>query len=396
MEFMIKATHAREGVVTLQLDAIDAADAQSQAQARGYAVLSVKASSLRYGLTLRGRTKFPLSLFSQEFLALLRAGLAVVEGLEALAAKEQQPENRQLLERVLAQLYEGKTLSQALGQQPKAFTPLYVAIVRASENTGDLPEALDRFIAYQGQLDLVRKKIISASIYPAILILVGGLVTLFLMAYVVPRFSQIYQDLGDNLPWLSQVLLQWGQLLQQHGTAVLLTTLSLLAAMLFAATRPALQTLAGQVVWRIPALGERMRVYQLARFYRTLGMLLRGGVPVVAAMEMASGLLPAALAAQLQLAAQAIRTGQPMSAAFAANGLTTPVALRLLAVGERTGDMGKMLEHVASFYDEDMARWVDWFTKLFEPLLMAIIGVMIGTIVVLMYMPVFELAGSIE
>lgn len=396
MEFTIKATHAREGIVTLTLDAIDAADATSQAQARGYAVLSVKTSGTTQSFSLRGRAKFPLTLFSQEFLALLRAGLAVVEALEALAAKEQQHENRQILDRTLALLYEGKTLSQALGQQPKAFPPLYIAIVRASENTGDLPEALDRYIAYQGQLDLVRKKIISASIYPVILMLVGGLVTLFLMAYVVPRFSQIYEDLGDNLPWLSQMLLQWGQLLQQHGTAVLLVTLALLALILFAATRPQLRTLAGQVVWRIPSLGERMRVYQLARFYRTLGMLLRGGVPVVAAMEMASGLLPAALAAQLQLAAQAIRTGQPMSVAFEANGLTTPVALRLLAVGERTGDMGKMLEHVASFYDEDMARWVDWFTKLFEPLLMAFIGVMIGTIVVLMYMPVFELAGSIE
>jgi general secretion pathway protein F len=139
-----------------------------------------------------------------------------------------------------------------------------------------------------------------------------------------------------------------------------------------------------------------MHIYQLARFYRTLAMLLKGGIPVVTALDMVSGLLQPVLQGRLKLASLAIREGQPISRAMEAQELTTPVALRMLRVGERTGNMGEMMERIAGFYDEEMARWVEWFTKLFEPVLMALIGLVIGVIVILMYMPVFDLAGSIQ
>jgi general secretion pathway protein F len=161
-------------------------------------------------------------------------------------------------------------------------------------------------------------------------------------------------------------------------------------------TRPGFRQSVMRALWRIPAIGERIRVYQLARFYRTLGMLLRGGIPIVTALEMVSGLLDNALRVQLAKASDCIREGQPISFAMETYGLTTPVALRLLRVGEHTGGMGEMTERIANFYDEEMARWVDWFTRLFEPLLMAFIGLVIGGIVILMYFPIFELAGSIQ
>jgi general secretion pathway protein F len=125
-------------------------------------------------------------------------------------------------------------------------------------------------------------------------------------------------------------------------------------------------------------------------------MLLRGGTPVVTAIDMTSGMLAPALKPGLAKAREAIRTGHSISEAMADNGLTTPVALRMLRVGERSGRMDQMMERIASFLDEEVARWVEWFTRLFEPLLMAFIGVIIGLVVVLMYMPVFELAGSIQ
>ena len=139
-----------------------------------------------------------------------------------------------------------------------------------------------------------------------------------------------------------------------------------------------------------------MHVYQLARFYRTLAMLLKGGIPVVTALDMVSGLLQPALRGQLKLASNSIREGRTISQAMEAYELTTPVALRMLRVGERTGNMGEMMERIATFYDEEMARWVEWFTKMFEPLLMALIGAVIGLIVILMYMPIFDLAGSVQ
>jgi general secretion pathway protein F len=138
-----------------------------------------------------------------------------------------------------------------------------------------------------------------------------------------------------------------------------------------------------------------MKLYQLARFYRTIGMLLRGGMPVVAALQLGAELLHPALRGRLQTATRAIREGRPVSESMEANGLTTPVALRLLAVGEHGGDMGAMMDRIASFHDDEMARWVDWITRLVEPLLMAAIGLVIGAIVVLMYMPIFELAGAV-
>jgi len=168
------------------------------------------------------------------------------------------------------------------------------------------------------------------------------------------------------------------------------------AGLTYLAGRPTTKNWIMRRLWQIPAAGERMRIYQLARFYRTLGMLLGGGIAIVQAIKMVSDLLPPALRQDLAGAARKISEGRSISYAMETHQLATPVALRMLRVGERTGQMGEMMERIAAFHDEEMARWVEWFTRLFEPLLMAIIGVAIGAIVVLMYLPIFELAGSLK
>jgi general secretion pathway protein F len=300
------------------------------------------------------------------------------------------------LRQIIADLYEGRTLSYALQKFPADFPQLYVSTVRASERTGDLGEAMKRYIAYQEQVDFVRKKVVSASIYPLVLIGAGGLVTIFLMAYVVPRFSKIYEDIGTNLPFMSRLLLQWGKLLQAHSLLVLAAFAGIVGAVVYVASQPAARAWVMRRLWQIPAAGERMRIYQLARFYRTLGMLLAGGIAVVQAIKMVAELLPPALREDLAGAAGKISEGRSISFAMESHHLATPVALRMLRVGERTGQMGEMMERIAAFHDEEMARWVEWFTRLFEPLLMAVIGVVIGLIVVLMYLPIFELAGSLQ
>ncbi len=151
-----------------------------------------------------------------------------------------------------------------------------------------------------------------------------------------------------------------------------------------------------QLLWRIPSFGKRMRVFQLARFYRTLGMLLKGGTSIIVALESVIGLLDIAWQAKLQQASAAIKEGQPISLAMDQAGLTTPIALRMLRVGERGGKIGDMMERIAAFYDDELSRWIDWFTKLFEPILMLLIGLVIGVVVLLLYMPIFELAGNIQ
>jgi general secretion pathway protein F len=283
-----------------------------------------------------------------------------------------------------------------LEQQPLAFPILYVATIRASETTGNLTESLSRYIAYEQQIGLLKKKIISASIYPVLLMSVGGLVILFLLGFVVPKFSRIYEGTGGELPFLSQMLLAWGVFLENHGKEILIATVFIVIAIIVAVSRPTVRKWFGQLLWKIPTLGKRLRTYQLARFYRTLGMLLKAGTPIIPALQSVAGLLDNALLTSMKKTTIAINEGQPISQAMETAGLTTPVASRMLAVGERGGNIGDMMERVASFYDEELSRWIDWFTRLFEPILMLLIGLVIGVVVLLLYMPIFELAGNIQ
>jgi len=216
------------------------------------------------------------------------------------------------------------------------------------------------------------------------------------MGYVVPRFSSIYEDLGSELPFASRMLMHWGQFLDAHGYAVALGAICAVAGIAYAFTRPTVRAAIGARIARIPALGSRLHIYQLARLYRTVGMLQRGGTPMVTAMRMSAGLLSANLRPAFAAATQSVREGRSIGDAMEQHGLTTPVAARMLRVGERSGNMGEMMERIAAFYDEELSRWVNLATRLIEPALMSLIGVIIGGIVVLMYFPIFELAGSIK
>jgi general secretion pathway protein F len=301
-----------------------------------------------------------------------------------------------VIAQICSDLREGQTLSAALQRHPAIFPPIYIATVRASEMTGNLSEALSRYVAYQSKLNAVRDKVATASIYPLLLVGVGGLVFLFLMFYVVPSFSRIYEDLGSNLPIISVWMLQWGKLLEKHGMLVLAAIAVTIAALAYGLRIPASRRWLNAKLWRIPAVGERIRTYHLARFYRMVGMLLRGGTPIVTALNMAAGLLHPALRGPLVEATRSISEGRSISQSLDQVRLTTPVALRMLAIGERSGAMGDMMERIAVFHDEEIARWTDRFMRLFEPILMTFIGLVIGGIVILMYLPIFEIAGSIQ
>ncbi len=396
MRYEIMALRGAEGVQALTLDAASESDAREQIQTLGYTFLSAKPKTSFLQTLPLPKAGFPLILFNQELLALLSAGLALVESIETLAEKEHKVETRKILEQIVERLYEGNTLSFALQQFPEHFPSLYIASIKASEKTGDIPEALARFIAYQSQLDLVKRHVISASIYPLLLMFVGLLVTFFLMVYVVPRFSRVYADVSAQLPLFSRLLMRWGQLLEMHAGLISVVAISTLVALVFVLTRPSSKRWMAQSLWRIPALGDRLRIYQLARFYRALGMLLRGGVAIIPALQMVAELLQTGMRSNLANATASIREGMSISHAMENNQLSTPVAGRMLRVGERTGQMGEMMERIAAFHDEETTRWVERFTKLFEPLLMVFIGLMVGCIVVLMYLPIFELAGSIQ
>jgi general secretion pathway protein F len=202
--------------------------------------------------------------------------------------------------------------------------------------------------------------------------------------------------MAGTLPFFSRVLLSFGGFVGQHAAVMGIALVCFIAFAAWGLSRQDFRAWLNQRLWDIPALGERMKTYQLARLYRTAGMLLNAGIPAVRALDMVRGLLSAHLRPQLAAAKKMIEQGKSMSAALGAVGLATPVAARMMTVGERSGDMGGMFSQIARFHDDEVARFVDFFTRAFEPILMTVLGASVGLIVVLMYMPIFELAGNIK
>jgi general secretion pathway protein F len=394
MQFAIQALHRMQSV-SLEIEAVDLSAARRQAEEQGYAVIAIRAAR---GQWLRGRNggAFPLLQFNQSLLILLKAGLSIVEAIDTLAQRESRADARRVLADLREQLGMGLSLSAALERHGDVFPALYVAGVRANERSGGLVEAIERFILYRAQADQLRKRIVGAAVYPSLILGVGVLVIGFLLLFVIPRFSQVFEDMGDRIPAMSRLLLQWGKFVHAHGLAVLVAMVAFVVGAVLGLRSPPVRAALARRITRLPRIGNHVLTYQLARFYRALGLLQQAGIPILAALDMVVGLLPASLHGSLAGARRDIAEGRALSDAFEANGLTTVVAVRLLRVAERTGQMGEMLERTAIFHEDDIAQAIDWFIRLFEPALMIVIGLIIGVIVLLMYAPIFELAGSLQ
>ena len=399
MQFDVRALSPEQDVVHLIIRARDATDARLQIELQGLLPTTILATAPKTFLWRSGyrRTtiRLSLTLFSEELLALLAAGLGVVEALEALLEKEENAATAAMLANLLSGLRDGKRFSAVLAEQEKVFPALFVGIIGAAEHTSDLPRALSRYIAYQKRIDKLREKLVSAAIYPLILVAVGTCVSLFLVGYVVPQFAEVYQSAGRTLPWFSQLVLRGGKIIKEHGIQLL----PLLALSIFALSN-AIPDMFSRVaimgaLSHVPGISGRIKIIQLTRLYLTLGMLLEGGINIVTAIDTVQTAVSAELQSSLVAAKQAIQSGEMLSNAFEANGLGTPISLRMLRVGERSGALGPMLAQSAHFYDSQTSRWIDHAVRLFEPLLMLAIGLIVGTIVVMLYLPIFDLAGGL-
>lgn len=366
-----------------------------QAAAQGLQVLEIQSSQPKVVFRPADR-QFPLLLFSQQLLALLDSGLTLTEAMRTLLAKEANRSVAEILRRLDMALAEGLNFSTALGQQPSVFPEIYVATVHAAERTGGLSGALSRYVAYQKQFEELRKKLISAAIYPAMLLLVGGFVTLFLLGYVVPKFSVVYESAGRQLPWMSEMLLRFGMWIRHYGLTAGVSMLLLLIGLAMIGRSPWGRSRLLAALTGLPWLARQLQTFRLARFYRGLGLLLTSGIALPQAMSMVAGLLGRSNDAAIRGARDCVLSGSNLSHSLTVNGLSTPVADSLIKVGERSGQLASMLERTAQFHDDEFALWVDWASRLLEPLLMVGIGLIIGTVVVLLYVPIFELAGSLQ
>ena len=371
---------------TLRVQALDVDQARHQLQADGAQVISLQA---RRQLRWPGRrARFALGLFIQELVVLLDAGLVLVEAVETLRDKAAPGINRQVMSDLLASMYQGNSLSKALQLKPEVFPSLLIATVASSEHSGQLSVALRRYHHFEAHLEAVKKRVSGALMYPMVVLSVGALILVFLLFFVIPRFAAVFDAVAD-LPATARLMVWWGDLVQTQGNLLLTGLVLLLRSAAF-------KQRAARLLWKIPSLGAQRTLFVLARFYRTAGMLLMGGMPVVTAVALSGALLPAERQADLRHAMTDIQAGQPLSTSLARHQLTTAVAERLLRVGEQSGELAAMCERIAQFHDEALERAIELFSKVFEPLLMLVVGGLIGLIVFMLYMPIFELAGSIQ
>ncbi|HCM9364694.1 TPA: type II secretion system F family protein [Enterobacter bugandensis] len=364
-------------------------DASARIIAAGGIVLQVQERPARK------EKRFPLNLFLQELIALLEAGLVVVEAVEALRESSRDGGTSLVLDTLVKKLYEGAQLSQAMMALPALFPPLLINTVASSEQTGHLPEALKRFQFYESRMEILRKRIKSTLLYPTIVIAAGGIILFFLLGFIIPRFSVVFDGM-KNPSASAQLILWWGRLTQTHGSLLLAGCAASVAGIVMAVRSPRLRQRALGLLLRIPALRQQHQLSVLVRFYRTLGLLLQGGLPAPDALMLSREILPATHRQQVEQVIRDVAAGESLSRMLEAQQMTTPVASRLLQVGERSGELPAMCERIAAFYDESLERAIETFSKIFEPILMMVVGGIVGLVVFLLYMPIFELAGGLQ
>ncbi|MFG6460071.1 type II secretion system F family protein [Roseateles sp. DXS20W] len=339
--------------------------------------------------------RFPRRQFAQQLAVLLRAGIPLLEALQTLQSQDNPPAVTAALAGVVERVQLGESFSTALASQPQAFDALFVAVVEASERSGQVEQALAEQASYLAWVEQLRSKLVAAAIYPAMLITAGTVVVLFLLVFVVPRFAGLLDGVGGELPFASRLLIAVGAFSGAHPVALLLMAAGLVALPVLAWQRGLKEALQARL-WRLPLIGPKLHLLALAQLYRCLAMLLLAGVPIVPALVNARGVAASHLRAALDRATEAVRLGERLSACLQREGLATPVSLRMLKVGEHSGELGAMLAQAAGFYDEELSRLSELVTRLVNPVLMLLMGLVIGTVVVLMYLPIFQLVEQVQ
>lgn len=331
----------------------------------------------------------------RELRVLLRAGMTVVEAIEALRAEAAEPQRVALHEALHGALQQGQSLSLAMASTGR-FPAVLLASVQASERTGALPEALDDYLRYHEMIDGLRRKLISAAIYPALVLALGLVIVLFLLLFVIPRFSAMSADLRGGLSGATGLLMALSQWLLLHAQGLAAVGLMIFMGLLWGWRRGVLLTGLARLAESMGPVRRRLDEFRLAKLYQALALMFRGGCALDEALQRcaALGLGPrfsaAALAAQ-----QALVQGRRVSDALREAGLVDAVGERLLRVGERSGNFDQVLQTIAERHGMRFATIVERSTRLAEPILLMIVALVVGGVVVLMYMPVFDIAGSL-
>jgi type IV pilus assembly protein PilC len=392
-EFVIKLADERGRVQEQTHTAASADELRHRFVQSGYHVFSVRSRG-RLGRAKKTKLE-PFLIFNQQFLTLVRAGLPIHGSLEMLAKNQRNLHFAGQLLNVTERVKAGESLSAAFEAQG-GFPPMYTTTLLAGERSGNLQEVLERFVSFQRITLTFRKKVTASLIYPCVLVFFVIGLLIFLVTYVVPQFSTLYDGMGIQLPWLTLALLHFGKGAQHYGPYVLIAVAAIVYGFTLYAKTPGGRDRIDGFRIGMPVLGKIWIKYQVALFGRTLSTLLTGGLPLVPSLETAARSISSHRIAKAVFSSVGrVREGKSLADALTSTKVFPGVATEMIGVGEQTGALPQMLNSVAEFFEEDVETALTASMALIEPLILLVMGVFVVIILIALYLPIFSL-GQVQ
>jgi type IV pilus assembly protein PilC len=333
--------------------------------------------------------------FNQEFSALLRAGLPILTSLDILIDRRKNLVFKRALVDIRERVKGGEALSEAFAAQGELFPRLYAASLASGERSGELPSVLKRYIAYTRSILSIRKKVVGALIYPAILVCVSIVLISLMTFYVIPSFSGLFKDLGTDLPWITQTMMDSALFLQSQWKPIAALLVGGIAAFVVWYRSPGGRVGFDRFKMRIPIFGDVFRDYAQNRFTRTFSTLLAGGIPLVTSLELASRAVGnAVLEMELMGVTVRVREGQPLWESLERTGYITEMAIEMIKVGESTGALVEMLDNASEFSEEEIDYKLSKMVTLIEPIMLVFMALVVTGMLLAFYLPLIRAAGS--
>ena len=335
-------------------------------------------------------------VFNQELATLLKAGMPLVQSLDILRTRLSNPVFKAVLDDVHEKVRAGTALSDAFQAHGELFPSVYTASLMAGERAGNLDAVLRRFVAYAKVIDTVRKKTISAMVYPAILITLAVALVAIIAIKVVPTFADFYSSFDAQLPWSTRMIVALSDFIRGNLLLLTIGVLGAIAAFYTWLQQPGQGARFDRAIFKLPYIGKAVHKFSTSQLARTLATLLGGGIPLVNALEIASRSTGNRhMGREMAIVAQRVREGQGFAAALLERQVVPDVAIKMIEVGESTGALQEMLNSLADFYDEEIETEVSRFVTVIEPALLIIMGLVIAVIVLALYLPLFEMTAVI-
>ena len=333
-------------------------------------------------------------VYNQELATLLKAGMPLVQSLEILRRRVPNPFFKSVLDDVYERVRGGSSLSEAFEAHGTMFPGVYTASLLAGEKSGSLEQVIRRYVAYVKVVTTVRRRTISALVYPAVLLVLSLIVVSIIVLRVVPQFTAFYEQFGQQLPLSTRMIVSVSEVARTYFWFILAGLVAGGAAFWAWLKQPSQRERFDRWVLGLPGIGPIARKFATSQAARTLGTLLGGGIPLVNAIDVAARAIKNRYVAhELRVAGQQVREGRPLAAAMNDSGAFTDVAIKMVEVGESTGALQEMLNSLADFYDEEIETNVGRFMTLIEPLLLVVMGLVIAGLLLALYMPLFNIAA---